>query len=405
MDSNRKLRIVLIHIHGLLRSNELELGHDADTGGQTKYVLEFAEELSRSPLVEEVIVLTRQIFDPKINDNYSLPEEKVNEKAKIVRIPCGPHRYLRKEALWPYLDTFIDRSLNYFRRLGKLPHLLHGHYADGGYVASQLGRLLLVPTLFTGHSLGRVKRERLLENGRNSSKIEEQYRFVNRIEAEEIALDTASVVITSTLQEVEEQYSLYDQYQPGVMEVIAPGVDLNSFSPPIVGERVSSQLIEEINMFLREPDKPVILAIARPDERKNITSLICAYGESKELQDIANLLIIAGTRDKMDELPSGQRKELFRYLSTIDEYNLYGKVAYPKTHSSDEIPIIYRWAAEKKGIFVNPALTEPFGLTLLESAASGLPIVATNDGGPRDIIATCQNGILIDPKNIDEHLT
>jgi sucrose-phosphate synthase len=48
-------------------------------------------------------------------------------------------------------------------------------------------------------------------------------------------------------------------------------------------------------------------------------------------------------------------------------------------------------------VFVNPALTEPFGLTLLEAAASGLPIVATNDGGPRDIIANCQNGLLIDP--------
>ena len=48
-------------------------------------------------------------------------------------------------------------------------------------------------------------------------------------------------------------------------------------------------------------------------------------------------------------------------------------------------------------MFINPALTEPFGLTLLEAAASGLPIVATNDGGPRDIIANCQNGLLIDP--------
>jgi sucrose-phosphate synthase len=49
------------------------------------------------------------------------------------------------------------------------------------------------------------------------------------------------------------------------------------------------------------------------------------------------------------------------------------------------------------GVFVNPALTEPFGLTLLEAAATGLPIVATNDGGPRDIVANCRNGLLIDP--------
>lgn len=49
------------------------------------------------------------------------------------------------------------------------------------------------------------------------------------------------------------------------------------------------------------------------------------------------------------------------------------------------------------GVFVNPALTEPFGLTLIEAAASGVPIVATEDGGPRDIIGNCKNGVLIDP--------
>ena len=58
---------------------------------------------------------------------------------------------------------------------------------------------------------------------------------------------------------------------------------------------------------------------------------------------------------------------------------------------------MYRLAASTKGVFINPALTEPFGLTLLEAGATGLPIVATNDGGPGDIIANCHNGLLIDP--------
>jgi len=40
-------------------------------------------------------------------------------------------------------------------------------------------------------------------------------------------------------------------------------------------------------------------------------------------------------------------------------------------------------------------------LTLIEAAASGLPIVATEDGGPRDIIGNCRNGFLIDPLEAD----
>ena len=84
-------------------------------------------------------------------------------------------------------------------------------------------------------------------------------------------------------------------------------------------------------------------------------------------------------------------------LYWIDKYDLYGKVAYPKLHTHDDVPDLYQMATKSKGVFVNPALTEPFGLTLLEAGATGLPIVATNDGGPRDIIANCRNGLLIDP--------
>jgi sucrose-phosphate synthase len=47
-------------------------------------------------------------------------------------------------------------------------------------------------------------------------------------------------------------------------------------------------------------------------------------------------------------------------------------------------------------------LTEPFGLTLIEAAACGLPVVATEDGGPIDIIANCHNGYLIDPLDTED---
>jgi len=96
----------------------------------------------------------------------------------------------------------------------------------------------------------------------------------------------------------------------------------------------------------------------------------------------------------MDE---GPQSVLTDILVAIDTYDLYGRVAVPKRHASEEVPEIYRLAAASGGVFINPALTEPFGLTLLEAAASGLPLVATENGGPVDIIANCRNGILVDP--------
>ena len=390
-----KLRICLISLHGLVRAEDPELGCDSDTGGQVKYVLELARELAARENVEEVELLTRQIIDPKVSPDYARLEEQICEKAKIVRIPFGPKRYLRKESLWPYLEMFIDQTLAHFKRSG-VPDVIHGHYADAGLAGAHLSRLLHVPYLFTGHSLGRVKRERLATGKTSSESLEKKYRFATRIEAEETALETAAMVVTSTNQEVEQQYALYDHYVPDRMEVIPPGVDLSSFSPPNeIGMRPA--IADSLAPFLRDLEKPIILTMARPDERKNLEMLVRVFGESEELQQLANLVLVLGTRDDLTELPKPQQSILTNILHLIDRYDLYGKVAYPKSHRPSDVPDLYRLAAISKGVFVNPALTEPFGLTLLEAGATGLPVVATHDGGPRDITANCKNGLLVDP--------
>lgn len=389
------LKITLISLHGLIRARDPELGRDADTGGQVKYVLELARELAAHSSIREVELLTRQIVDGKIDESYAQLEEQICENATIHRIPFGPKRYLKKEALWPYIEMFVDQTLVHFRRMG-IPDIIHGHYADAGLAGAQLARLLHVPYIFTGHSLGRVKAQRLALGQEGVAELERKYHFRVRYEAEETALETASMVVTSTSQEVEQQYELYDHYDPSRMEIIPPGVDLDAFTPA-GDDWTQPPIMDVLARFLRQPEKPIILTMARPDERKNLDQLVHVYGNSRRLQQIANLVLVMGTRDDLSDLPKAQRKIINNVLYLIDKYDLYGCVAYPKRHATDDVADLYRLAAVQRGVFINPALTEPFGLTLLEAGATGLPIVATNDGGPNDIIANCQNGILIDP--------
>ena len=396
MPDKRPLRIALISLHGLIRGENLELGRDEDTGGQTRYVLELARALAQSEDVERVDLITRQVVDDRVSDDYAQLEEPIAEKAYIVRIPFGPKRYLFKTKLWPYMEVFVDQCLNYFQRTRRVPDIIHGHYADAGYGGGQLARLLGIPFVFTGHSLGRVKRERLLESGLSPEKIESRYNISTRIEAEEYALETCSLICTSTHQEVKEQYEIYENYIPERMAVIPPGVDLHSFHPPRPGDP-EPDVAASIHSFLHDPGKPLIVAMARPDERKNLEMLVRTYGESPPLRREANLVLIMGSRDDLRTMPVGQRAVLTNVLTLIDVYDLYGHVAYPKQHESDDVPEIYRMITRSRGVFVNPAMTEPFGLTLLEAAASGAPIVATNDGGPSDIIANCKNGMVVDP--------
>lgn len=391
-----KLYLLLISPHGLIRGDDLELGRDSDTGGQTKYVVELARALGELESVARVDLVTRRLVDKTVSSDYSKAKEKISNKVNIIRIDCANEKYIAKELLWDHLDIFADNLLLYLNSHELKPHIIHSHYADAGYVGSLLSRQLSIPLIHTGHSLGRTKRKRLLASGVKKGEIEKSYNMSRRINAEETTLMVAERVITSTNQEIEDQYGLYDFYQPQNMRVVPPGTDLTKFYPA-KGTEVDSKIAESINHFLKEPTKPVILALSRPDPRKNIITLIEAYGQSKELQDMANLVIIAGNRDDIRDMDEGAQSVLTEILVAIDYYELYGKVAYPKHHSSDDVSTIYRLAAGSGGVFINPALTEPFGLTLIEAAASGLPIVATEDGGPIDIISNCNNGYLIDP--------
>lgn len=390
------LYILLISVHGLIRGHNLELGRDADTGGQTKYVVELAKALAKQPNVGRVDLVTRRVIDSEVSADYAEPLEPLAENVQIVRIEAGPDAYIRKEELWDHLDSFADNLLSWLHSQPRFPDILHSHYADAGYVGVRLSHWTELPLIHTGHSLGRDKFRRLLAMGLPMEDIEHRYHISRRIDAEEDTLTNADLVITSTRNEIEDQYELYDCYTPEKMAIMPPGTDLEQFYPP-VSQSEDIAFVKILEKFLHQPEKPMILALSRPDERKNIVGLLEAYGESPRLQELANLVIIAGNRDDIRELSDGPQGVLTELLLVADCYDLYGRVALPKHHTAEEVAGIYRLAAASRGIFINPALTEPFGLTLLEAAASGLPLVATENGGPVDIIGNCHNGLLVDP--------
>ncbi|TYI17056.1 hypothetical protein ES332_A08G298600v1 [Gossypium tomentosum] len=455
---DKKFYIVLISLHGLIRGEGMELGRDSDTGGQVKYVVELARALGTMPGVYRVDLLTRQVSAPDVDWTYAEPTEMLSPRttensmqelgessgAYIIRIPFGPKdKYIPKEMIWPHIPEFVDCALSHIRQMSKVlgeqigggepvwPVAIHGHYADAGDSAALLSGALNVPMLFTGHSLGRDKLEQLLKQGRQSrEEINTTYKIMRRIEAEELSLDASEVVITSTRQEIEEQWRLYDGFDPilerklrarirrGVschgrfmprMVVIPPGMEFHHIVPhdgDMDGDVERNEenstspdppIWSEIMRFFSNPHKPMILALARPDPKKNLTTLVKAFGECRPLRELANLTLIMGNRDSIDEMSGANASVLLSILKLIDKYDLYGQVAYPKHHKQYEVPDIYRLAAKTKGVFINPAFIEPFGLTLIEAAAYGLPIVATKNGGPVDIHRVLDNGLLVDP--------
>lgn len=407
MHEQKPLYIQIYSIHGLIRGENLELGRDADTGGQTKYVVELCKALSAQPEVEKVELVTRWINDKRVSPDYARHIEPINEKCSIVRIQCGGGRYIRKELLWDHLEEFVDRAIKHIKSGNRLPDIIHSHYADAGFVCSELTKFFGIPMIHTGHSLGIPKLERLTGSGLTEEEIDERYNIKYRIEVEESVLYYADLIITSTQDEKRQQYSKYRNKDLSPYEVIPPGIDLDRFFPHAAQQPMDEQMQQtrkairdQLWRFFLDINRPLILTICRPDKRKNIGGLITAYGEDKELQQMANLAIFAGLRKDIQTMPDNEREVLTEMLLLMDKYDLYGKMAIPKRHDVEyEIPELYRIAAETRGVFVNPAFTENFGITLLEAAASGLPVVATNHGGPRDIIANLDCGVLVDTNN------
>jgi sucrose-phosphate synthase len=197
--------IQMFSLHGLIRGENLELGRDADTGGQVKYVIELGQHLGRRADIGRVDLFTRLVDDPRVSDDYADSVEEVSDRFRIIRIQCGGRRYMRKELLWPHLDEFADKTIKFIKSRGGLPDIVHGHYPDAGYVAMQLSHFFGTPFFYTGHSLGRSKLQKLLADGMKHSEIQKKYKIDHRIAVEETSWRTP-MVITSTHQERREQY-------------------------------------------------------------------------------------------------------------------------------------------------------------------------------------------------------
>lgn len=384
--------IAHIALQGCLRWSDVKYGLTADTGGHIRYLIELVKTSAARADINRIDILTRGFDAPSLGEIYLPGTEMIDDKIRIVRLPSANLAYLPKEELYGEADALAAAAEKWLGGLGCKPDCIHAHYADAGLLAARIKRRHGIPFVFTGHSLGRVK-----ANATGLDLAQDEF-LCRRIATEEEALAAADAVVTSSRDEAEAQYAGYREADSGRLRVIPPGSDLTAFANALASDRVKS----EVDRFLCDPHKPMVLAIARPVRKKNLSALVHAFGTDTKLRESANLVIVAGCRGHIDDLEQECADVMREVIDLVDSYDLYGHVAYPKAHRPEDIPAYYALARDRRGVFVNPALHEPFGLTLLEAAATGLPVVATDNGGPNDIVERCENGILINPSKIDD---
>jgi sucrose synthase len=435
--------LVILSPHGYFgQANVLGL---PDTGGQVVYILdqvralekEMRQQIRQQGLdIEPQILIVTRLIPEAGNTTCDQALEAVNgtENAKILRVPMRNSageiipQWISRFAIWPYLERFaLEAEKEVLARLGDRPDFILGNYSDGNLVATIMAARMGVTQCNIAHALEKTK---YLFSDFYWRDNEAQYHFSAQYTADLIAMNAADFIITSTYQEIAGTRQAVGQYEsykaftmPGLYRVVdgvnpydpkfnivSPGCDADIYFPYNQEKRRLRQLQGDIEAMvfgeaeekargvLRDKEKPLIFTIARLDHIKNITGLVEWYGRNDELRQEANLFVVAGFVDANASQDDEEKRQIERMYTLIDELQLRENMRWHEKESNKSfVGEMYRFIADKRGIFVQPALFEAFGLTVIEAMSSGLPTFATRYGGPLEIIEHGVSGFHIDP--------
>ncbi|KAK1274023.1 Sucrose synthase 7 [Acorus gramineus] len=441
-------KIVIFSPHGYFGQADV-LGLP-DTGGQVVYILDQVRALEEELLLRikhqgltvkpQIVVVTRLIPDAKgTKCNQELEAIQNTKHSHILRVPFRTENGILKQwvsrfDIYPYLERFAqEATAKVLDHMEGKPDLIIGNYSDGNTVASLMARKLGITLGTIAHALEKTKYE---DSDVKWKELEPKYHFSCQFTADMIAMNTADFIITSTYQEIAGSKYRAGQYEshgaftlPGLcrfvsgidvldpkFNIAAPGAEQSVYFPYTEKQKRLTNLhpaIEELLYnkdnnnehfgYLEDRKKPIIFSMARLDTVKNISGLTEWYGKNKKLRELVNLVVVAGFFDVTKSKDREEINEIKKMHSLIERYQLQGQFRWIAAQT-DRVRNgeLYRCIADTKGAFVQPALYEAFGLTVIEAMNCGLPTFATNQGGPAEIIVDGVSGFHIDPTNAEE---
>ena len=437
--------IAIVSPHGFFGQSNV-LGKP-DTGGQVVYILDQVRALERAmresiydqglDIEPQIVVLSRLIPEADgTTCDQRLEPILGTEHARILRVPFRDYhsgevipQWISRFEVWPYLERYaVDAERELLGELGGArPDFIIGNYSDGNLVATLLAHRLGVTQCNIAHALEKTK---YLLSDLHWQHHEAEHHFAAQYTADLMAMNTADFIITSTYQEIAgtpesvgqyESYSSFslprlyrvisgiDCFDPK-FNIVSPGADPRVFFPYFKESHRPEEIRQEIETMvygspdcayrglLTNQDKPLLFTMSRLDRIKNMAGLVEWYGQNQELRKVANLVIVGGRLRTEESNDRDEREQIERTHWLFDEYELEGDVRWIEMQTDKtKVGEFYRFVADQRGAFVQPAFFEAFGLTVVEAMSSGLPTFATRYGGPSEIIQDGKSGFHIDP--------
>ena len=328
-----------------------------DSGGMNVYVRELVAGLAHAGV--EVTTYTREW-------RSGLPREVLVEpNHRVVHVPAGRFD-LPKEELEGMVPTFTDFVLDDIRH-AHAADVVHANYWLSGVAGHSIKHELDIPLVTTFHTLARVK----AEGGDPEPERRER--------AEAQIIGCADAICVSCDEEEDQFRRLYGN-PPGLVEIVAPGVEHAFFTP---GDKRGARFA------LGMGEGPVLLFVGRIQPLKGVDVAVRALAALNRRD--ASLYVVGGASGLEGDT------EVVRVNALISELGLTQQVHFVEPQAHHMLSTYYRAA---DAVWV-PSRSESFGLVALEAAACGTPVIANAVGGLLSLVDHGLTGYLVadrDPK-------
>ena len=345
-----------------------------EAGGQNIYIRNVAEKLGK--LGWEIDIFTRW-DDPKKKQIVQL-----TKKVRVIRLKGGKTSYIPRSQLISVLPE-VYNSFRIFINFKNPYNLFHGHYWDGGLLATKAHSQFKKPLVENFHSLGIIKSQTKKKYLKNKNDYEY---FVERLNIEAKIIKNSSIIISLAESEKQELNRFYGCPLEKVA-VVPGGVDLEKWQPL---DKAKSRETLKI-----AKDDFVLLYVGRLEWRKGIGTLISAANLLKKIVSNLKIIIVGGKifgRQKNLE----DFKEYKRLDEKAEKEKVKDMVKFAGRIPNTRLPVFYSAA----DALVIPSYYEPFGLVALEGMASKIPVIASRVGGLANTIKDNETGLLFEPRNL-----
>jgi len=165
----------------------------------------------------------------------------------------------------------------------------------------------------------------------------------------------------------------------GHVRKVPNGVDVRAFTPGPPSGRLRTDLDLPAGA-------PLVGVVSRLDAWKGVDVFLRAAAELRSAAPEARFVVVGGSVTGQE----AHARELERLTS---ELGLGDRVRFAGwRYGPAEMPDVIR---ELSVLALPSREPEPFGLVLLEATACGVPVVATDRGGPREIVVAGETGLLV----------